>query len=415
MPSFQSAASASGPIVLSGARTVERRSFERVADKALKAAAAFWFVVTVAGQLLFALSIASLYGLTAARGNWPAWNGNMLHGYAQGYRFGNTMVTVHLASAVIIILSGAIQLVPQVRRHAPAFHRWNGRVYILTAFTVSLAGLYMLWFRGAIGGFPQHLAQSVDGVLIMTFAVIALRYALARDFAAHRRWALRLYLVVSASLFIRAAGILVALAPLSGPFGFDPVKVQGPFITELAYAQYLVPLAILELYFRTQSRRGAARRIAMAVVLFACTLALGAGIAAASASNFLPRIQAGLDSRKSIAQTLSATIASSGIDAAVQQYHQLKAADPKTYNFGEKELNTVGYELLRAGKFDDAKRVFQLNIEAYPQSGNAYDSLAEAYMDEGNRTEAVANYRESLRKNPKNRNAVLMLQKLNAP
>jgi tetratricopeptide (TPR) repeat protein len=129
----------------------------------------------------------------------------------------------------------------------------------------------------------------------------------------------------------------------------------------------------------------------------------------------LPRIRAGLDSRKSIAQTLSATIASSGIDAAVQQYCRLKAADPATYNFDEKELNTLGYDLLRAGKFDEAKRVFELNIEAYPKSGNVYDSLAEAYMDEGNSTEAVANYRESLRKNPKNRNAVLMLQKLNRP
>ena len=415
MPILQSAASASVPIVLTGARTVARRSLERAAEKALKAAAAFWFAVTVVGQLLFALSIASLYGLTAARGNWPAWNGNMLHGYAQGYHFGNTMVATHLASAVIIIVSGALQLVPLVRRRAPRFHRWNGRLYILTAFTVSLAGLYMLWFRGAIGGFPQHLAQSVDGLLIMVFAVIALRYALARDFATHRRWALRLYIVISASLFIRAAAILVALAPLSGPFGFDPVKFRGPFLTELAYAQYLVPLAILELYFRTQSRPGAARRIAMASFLFACTLALGAGIAAASASNFLPRMRAGLDSRKSIAQALSATIASSGIDAAVQQYHRLKAGDPAAYNFNENELNTLGYELLRAGKFDDAKRVFLLNIEAYPQSGNVYDSLAEAYMDEGNRTKAIANYRESLRKNPKNRNAVLMLQRLNAP
>jgi Tfp pilus assembly protein PilF len=102
-------------------------------------------------------------------------------------------------------------------------------------------------------------------------------------------------------------------------------------------------------------------------------------------------------------------------DAAVQQYHRLKAADRLTYNFNENELNTLGYELLRAGKFDIAKRVFRLNIEAYPQSSNVYDSLAEAFMDEGNRTEAVANYRESLRKNPKNRNAVLMLQRLSAP
>ena len=57
----------------------------------------------------------------------------------------------------------------------------------------------------------------------------------------------------------------------------------------------------------------------------------------------------------------------------------------------------------------------ELNIEAYPQSGNVYDSLGEAYMDDGNKPQAIANYQKSLQLNPKNGGAVKMLQKLNAP
>lgn len=416
MGTTQSVTSDSIPMTLRRAGGVRgRRSAASYAETALKAAAGFWFAVVLVGQVLFAFSIATFYGLTAVRGDWPAWNRTMTHGYAPGYRLGNTVVAVHLASAVIIILSGAIQLIPLVRRRWPRFHRWNGRVYMVSAFSVSLAGLYMMWFRGTVGGLGQHLAQSVDAVLIMLCAVMALRYAVARDFRTHRRWALRLYLVVSASLFIRAAGIILAVAPLKGPFGFDPVTFQGPMLTEISLAQYLIPLAVLELYLRAQERPGAARRFAMAAALFVLTVALGAGISVASATIFLPRIKKGLDSRKPIGEALSATIASSGIDAAAAQYHRLKAAEPTVYNFDEDQLNDLGYQLIRIGRVDEAVPIFQLNVEAYPRSANVYDSLAEAYMDEGNRPLAIAFYRESLQLNPKNHNAEVRLQKLNAP
>ena len=70
--------------------------------------------------------------------------------------------------------------------------------------------------------------------------------------------------------------------------------------------------------------------------------------------------------------------------------------------------------MIRKNKFKEAIRIFQLNVEAYPNSANTYDSLAEGYMDNGENALAVANYEKSLQLNPKSRNAVLMLQKLNA-
>ncbi|MDT7815424.1 MAG: hypothetical protein QOJ42_5340, partial [Acidobacteriaceae bacterium] len=165
------------------------------ADRALKAAAGFWFVVTVLGQLLFAFAVASFYGLSAARGNWQQWNKSMAHGYTPGHPVKNLVVAIHLSSAVVILLSGAIQLIPKIRQRFPAFHRWNGRIYFVTAFAISIAGLYMLWFRGTVGDLAQHLGQSLDAVLIMFCSALALRYALARNFNTHRRWALRLFMV----------------------------------------------------------------------------------------------------------------------------------------------------------------------------------------------------------------------------
>jgi tetratricopeptide (TPR) repeat protein len=272
----------------------------------------------------------------------------------------------------------------------------------------------MMWVRGSSGDLSQHLGTTLMAALIMLCAAMALRYALARDFKTHRRWALRLYLVVSASLFIRAV-LFLSLFLNRGPFGFDPNTFTGPFLTLLAFAQYLVPLAVLETYFRAQDRGGAPGRFAMTAGLLVLTVALGAGIFTVTLGVWLPAIKKAYDNRKSISETLSATIASSGVDKAVKQYHDFRTAESSAYDFDEGELNALGYQLIRAKKFKESIRILQLNVEAYPQSSNTYDSLGEAYLDDGNPAQAIANYQKSLQLNPKNRNAILVLQKLNAP
>ena len=389
-----------------------RWQLSSVANTTLKVAARSWFVVTVVGQLFFAFAIASFYTLTALRGDYHGWN--FTHGFVPGVTKGNWAVVMHLASAAAIMLAGAAQLVPQIRSRFPVFHHWNGRIYMLAVVALSAAGLYMTWFRGSVGDLPQHLGGTLNAILMWLFAALALRYALARDFKTHRRWALRLFLVVSGSWFYRI-GFFLAIVLNKGPFGFDPSTFTGPFPTFMSFANYLFPLAILEIYLRAQDRPGALRRMATAGLLFVLTLVMAGGLLAVTMAIWVPQVKAGFDPRKSIAETLSATIASSGLDAAVKQYHDLKAAAPGTYNFDEGQLNGLGYRLIRANKFKEAIRILQLNVEAYPQSSNVYDSLGEAYMNAGDKPQAIANYQKSLQLNPKNGGAVSMIQKLSAP
>jgi uncharacterized membrane protein len=397
---------------MSTAVLTNRLDLSSVAETALKAAARFWFVLTVVGQLVFAFALASFYGLTALRGDYHKWN--FTNGYVPGFSMGNTAVVLHVASAVIIMLAGAVQLVPQIRNRFPVFHRWNGRIYILTAVSLSVAGLYMTWIRGSVGDLSVHLGSTLNAVLIWLCGGMALRYALARDFKTHRRWALRFFLVASASWFFRI-GFFLSFLIFKGPFGFDPATFRGPFLTFMSFGQFLIPLAVLEIYLRAQDRPGVLRRMATAGMLFVLTLVMGAGLFAVAMAQWVPQVKAAYDPRKSIAETLSATIASGGIDTVTKQYHDLKAAEPSTYNFDEDELNALGYQLIGAHKLKEAIRILQLNVEAYPQSGNVYDSLGEAYMDDGNKPLAIANYHKSLELNPKNRGGLVMLQKLNAP
>jgi Flp pilus assembly protein TadD len=46
-------------------------------------------------------------------------------------------------------------------------------------------------------------------------------------------------------------------------------------------------------------------------------------------------------------------------------------------------VNAVGYEHLLAGNTAQAITVFRLNVEAYPASPNAHDSLGDAYLAAG--------------------------------
>jgi hypothetical protein len=383
------------------------------AASSLKSVTALWFAVLFAGQLIFALAVAAFYGINAARGNIHAWNRGTPNAYVAGDAAGNTMVVIHLASAVIVILGGIVQMIPAIRRNAPKVHRWVGRIYIASAFAVSLAGLEMMWVRGTVGTLEQHLGTSLMAILIMIFAILALRSARHRDFAAHSRWAMRLFLTVSASLFVRAAGTLGAVL-LQGSAEFATGAIQGTFLDILAFAQYLLPLAVFELYWRVRSHARPAARLAMATLLLTLTLVTGAGIVTATAGIWQPKLKRAFDSRPSIAELLSVTIAARGIESAEEQYRQLRRSSPPRYNFDEGELNSLGYELLNAHKFPEAIRVFRLNTEAYPASANTWDSLAEGYVDAGDRSLAIVNYRKSLALNPANQGAVAVLKHLGA-
>lgn len=117
--------------------------------------------------------------------------------------------------------------------------------------------------------------------------------------------------------------------------------------------------------------------------------------------------------RKSLADELQSVDADGA--AIVARYRELRRQKPDEYDFREPELNTLGYSLLRTGRTADAIAVFRLNVEMFPQSANAYDSLGESYAVAGNKDLALANYRKSLELNPGNTNAQEFIQRLEKP
>ena len=116
--------------------------------------------------------------------------------------------------------------------------------------------------------------------------------------------------------------------------------------------------------------------------------------------------------KRSIAEAMYETINKRGIQAAIKTYESVRAANDITYDLGEPELNSLGYQLLSNRKTCDAIEIFKLNTVAYPKSSNPFDSLAEAYQVSGNKELAIKNYRKAVELDPTNLHAVEMLKKL---
>jgi len=261
----------------------------RWARQSLTAGATSWFAVAVLGQLMFVIYILGFYGATALGGNPEAWNAVLPNGWEAGNWFGNTVVSLHLVFTVLIVAGGALQLTPMVRRHWPRFHRMNGRFYMVSAVIMSVGGLIMLWTGNAVGDLSQHIALSINALVILLCAAMTVRFAVQRRLDIHRRWAIRLFLAVSGVWFFRV-GLMFWLVANQGPAGFDPETFTGPSLTFISFGQYLIPLAIAELYFRAQRSTSITQKLLTTSLLAISTLVTGAGVAAATMMMWLPRL-----------------------------------------------------------------------------------------------------------------------------
>lgn len=100
------------------------------------------------------------------------------------------------------------------------------------------------------------------------------------------------------------------------------------------------------------------------------------------------------------------------VSEALDGFRKIKREKPDNVSVAESRLNNMGYMLMRQKKLTEAIEIFKLNVEFYPNEWNVYDSLGEAYMNNGDKELAIANYKKSLELNPGNEGGAQMLKKL---
>ncbi|MBN1968603.1 MAG: FKBP-type peptidyl-prolyl cis-trans isomerase [Candidatus Delongbacteria bacterium] len=92
-------------------------------------------------------------------------------------------------------------------------------------------------------------------------------------------------------------------------------------------------------------------------------------------------------------------------------YKEIKNQTDK-YKVSEAEINNAGYFFLNIKDYKVALEIFMLNVIEYPNQGNVYDSLGEAFLASGDEFNALLNYKKSLELDPNNKNAEAIIKSL---
>ncbi|WP_055435360.1 tetratricopeptide repeat protein [Lacinutrix algicola] len=90
---------------------------------------------------------------------------------------------------------------------------------------------------------------------------------------------------------------------------------------------------------------------------------------------------------------------------ALEGYLAIQKEDSTSVFIKENGFNRLGYSKLREKKYKEAIEVFKINVALHAESDNVYDSLADAYVKNGDSLEAYNNYKKALQYNNGNRSA----------
>lgn len=260
-----------------------------LSGRALRLTTKFWFIIFLIGQLIFAWYIFMLYWKSAALGEFEKWNSATPHLYIKGQAIRNIVFGLHAAIAGIISVIGPLQLVPQIRKYAPAYHRMSGRLYVIVAFLISIDGIYLTWRKGAVGDFPAHVVISINAFIIMICGYFTIRYAIKRNLKAHHQWAVHLLLAMSGVWLFRVF-LMFWLIINGGPVGFDPDTFSGPFLNVLAVLVYIFPQALVAYYFKARNSNTRLPKVFFSILITLITIGMTIGIIAATLGMWLPRL-----------------------------------------------------------------------------------------------------------------------------
>lgn len=98
------------------------------------------------------------------------------------------------------------------------------------------------------------------------------------------------------------------------------------------------------------------------------------------------------------------------VDGSIRYFSTSTFKKSSEFKKIEAKINHVAYAFMAAKKFNQAIKLCKYNTSSFPKSANAWDSLGEAYMKNGQNNKAIVSYKKSLELNPSNKNAIKMLK-----
>ncbi|MFC3773829.1 DUF2306 domain-containing protein, partial [Paenibacillus sp. GCM10012303] len=148
------------------------------------------------------------------------------------------MIRIHIALALIALLTGPIGILARIRQRWPALHRWNGRIYALSIVINFIPSLYVSFF--ASGGAWSTIGFIILNTLWLLSTIVGVRSARKRNIQMHSKWMTRSFFLSFANTTIY---ILVAILhyAMDQPYGFSyTVAVWACWILNLSLAEAVI-------------------------------------------------------------------------------------------------------------------------------------------------------------------------------
>jgi CubicO group peptidase (beta-lactamase class C family) len=119
--------------------------------------------------------------------------------------------------------------------------------------------------------------------------------------------------------------------------------------------------------------------------------------------------------RPPVILALADTLAAHGLDAAVARYHELKAADPETYDFEPMQYYHIANTWMGVfGQPGRAVEVYRLAVALHPEADAYWHVLAEAHLANGQHDRAIEAAERCLALKPEHPYATRLLERLRA-
>ena len=199
---------------------------------------------------LFGLYILAFYAAALFEDNMVQWNKVLPGLYQKDSVTQTASIGLHFATGGIILLLGSIQLMEAVRVRYAAFHRWIGRIYVLSCLLAAIGGLLFIFIKGTIGGTVMNIGFSFYGILMFICGIETYRHAAAGRIGKHSAWAIRLYaLAIGSWLYRMDYGFWIMLTDGLG----HSKTFQGPFDNVMSFFFYIPNLLVAELFIRSGS------------------------------------------------------------------------------------------------------------------------------------------------------------------
>lgn len=140
---------------------------------------------------------------------------------------------VHILSGPFSLLAGLVLLSESFRLRVPKWHRYLGRVQVVTILAfVTPSGLWMSWH--AATGTVAATGFATLAIATAICAGLGWRTAVQRRFEIHRRWMQRCFVLLCSAVVLRIAGGLSEILVIEGTYPYT------------AWLSWLLPLLVLE-------------------------------------------------------------------------------------------------------------------------------------------------------------------------